>query len=531
MTRLSKFPAKIAFSFCTLFCLYSPFVFSQPVDTAWVRRFDGPPYSGDVAEDIEVDAAGNSYVTGWSVREIGGSGSWRTVYATIKYSSKGDLLWAQRCCDTPSMSGEATSVAVDKSGNVIVTGYIFDGGTSTDFGTVKYDSIGNQLWAVRYNGPRDSSDGGIAVAVDSGENIYVAGSSMGVGTNYDYTLIKYSSDGNEQWIARYNGQANDLDVVVAMAIDQRSNIYVTGYSVADSNTFADYYTVKYDSSGNVLWSSREDGPANGIDAAVDIAVDGFENVYVTGHSRRDSSSSDCTTIKYDSNGNKIWAQRYIAPGGSSGGNAISVDAAGNVYAAGSAFTFDMYGDKTLGYLAVKYDASGNQLWANIYTNENGYDNYNDNAFALAVDSAGSVYITGRTYLPPGKEYYGTIKYDTRGNFIWEKFYEGPVGGRNWATDIAVDGQGNVLVTGRSDGLVFSDIATIKYSPIQFTKGDLNLDGVLTAADIVLVLGCTFSAEYPPATFTACDLNCDGKVTPADVVILLNMVFASTIAPC
>ncbi|MCI0330732.1 MAG: dockerin type I repeat-containing protein [candidate division Zixibacteria bacterium] len=73
--------------------------------------------------------------------------------------------------------------------------------------------------------------------------------------------------------------------------------------------------------------------------------------------------------------------------------------------------------------------------------------------------------------------------------------------------------------------------TIKYSPLPALKGDLNLDGVLTMADVVLMLNLVFNGELPPAAPTAADLNCNGSLSAADVVTLLYMLYASASPPC
>ena len=65
------------------------------------------------------------------------------------------------------------------------------------------------------------------------------------------------------------------------------------------------------------------------------------------------------------------------------------------------------------------------------------------------------------------------------------------------------------------------------------KGDLNWDLALTAADVVLILNCTFCSDCPPPTAgtSACDLNCDGLRSPADVVLELYAVFLTKPFPC
>ena len=63
------------------------------------------------------------------------------------------------------------------------------------------------------------------------------------------------------------------------------------------------------------------------------------------------------------------------------------------------------------------------------------------------------------------------------------------------------------------------------------KGDLNLDGEVRVADVVLELYCVYLGQIPPAGPSACDVNCDGEVTPADVAVFLNYKFITLMWPC
>ena len=78
----------------------------------------------------------------------------------------------------------------------------------------------------------------------------------------------------------------------AVAVDGSNNVIVTGYSAGSGSGF-DYATIKYSSAGVPLWTNRYNGPGNGDDTAAAVAVDGSDNVIVTGY-----SSSDYATIKY-----------------------------------------------------------------------------------------------------------------------------------------------------------------------------------------------------------------------------------------
>ncbi len=193
----------------------------------------------------------------------------------------------------------AADIAVDAAGNSYVTGHSYSSsGSFYDYATVKYNTAGTQQWVKRYDGPGSSDDYAKAIKVDAAGNVYVTGEAFFIVNNgSDYATIKYNASGVQQWVARYNGPGNSVDVGNAIVLDAGGNVYVTGES-RGANGDDDFGTVKYNPAGVEQWVVRHTSPGNDVfDLASALAVDGLGCVYVTGRSNQVGSSL-ITTIKY-----------------------------------------------------------------------------------------------------------------------------------------------------------------------------------------------------------------------------------------
>ncbi len=416
------------------FALISWSANAQAPNWQWAKRAGGVSGSTDVGNSIAVDGNGNSYVTGHfqyssiifgtdTLTNAGGS----DMLFVVKYDASGNVVWAK------SAGGFGISIAVDGNGNSYVTGHFQSSsitfGTDTltnaggsDMFVVKYDASGNVVWAKSAVGNGDDSGNGIAL--DGNGNTYVTGnffsSSITFGSTTltnagagwdDMYIVKYDASGNVVWAKSAGGTVNDGGS--GIALDGIGNSYVTGIFNSPSITFGsttltnagdyDMFIVKYDTSGAVVWAKSAGGSWR--EASTGIAVDASGNSYVTGYFASPSITFGSTTltgtgtndmfiVKYDASGAMVWAKSTGTISVNQG--SITVDGSGNSYVTGnfqsSSITFGTYTLTNAGgedVFIVKYDASGNAIWA-----KSSGGSSNDNGNGIAVDGSGNIYVTG-----------------------------------------------------------------------------------------------------------------------------------------
>jgi uncharacterized delta-60 repeat protein len=422
----------------------------------WVATYDGPANSKDRAKAIAVDSNNNIYVTGRSTAP-----DTKEDYLTIKYSPDSNQpVWVARYNVPGNGDDHATAVAVDSKDNIYVTGSNYGSYMYCDYITVKYSQDSNQpVWLARYNGPANGHDHATNITTDSNDNIYVTGNSDGSGTGRGYTTIKYSPDSNQPvWVARYNGPANGHDYATNIATDSNDNIYVTGASYG-AGTEEDFATIKYSQDSNhPLWVARYNGPANDSDIVTAIAIDSNDNIYVTGASYGAGTGEDFATIKYSPDSNQpVWVARYNGPGNSRDVvTDMALDSRNNIYITGPSLGSTTHDD----YATIKYSPDSNQpVWMARY---NGINNRNDRSWSIAVDSNDNIYVSGGSsgvgcttirYSPDSNQPVSVISYTYLRN------------SPDSAQAIAVDSNDNIYITSysyRSD--TNRDYLIIKYPP-------------------------------------------------------------------
>lgn len=364
------------------------------------------------------------------------------VSVCIQHSDAQQLLW-QRVFDS-GVEDCAEGITTDKWGNIIVVGITIpqeiQPPNREDFLIVKYNPFGDTLWTRHYD--LTVVDEAYDVTTDHIGNIIVSGCIVNDSTNADIHIVKYAPDGNILWTRTYSNGENVGEFGYGVAVDSKNSIIITGKAYYN---WGDYITIKYDSSGNLLWLRTYDGRWE--DYAQDVAVDDSDNVIVTGYS--DSGINwDWCTIKYSTDGDTLWVRRYdVSLTDRAFG--VTTDSEGNVIVVGEVRYLPGSGGRT--GMVVKYTPYGDTLWTKIFTDTLQYAEVGT-FVDVTTDDQGNIYLAGVYAI-----------WDSIG-MLWTDYYIAkcaPTDDTLWTTQcdvswddeasgIALDMWGNVIVTGTSE---------------------------------------------------------------------------------
>jgi len=370
----------------------------------WVRQFGTPATDGASGVTLMLDAAGNPYVAGETFGSLYGANAGESDAFLVKYDSSGNEVWSTQF--GTSGADEDYSVTVDASGNVLVTGYTWgalDGinaGQSDAF-LRKYNSAGTVLWTKQLG--TTGIDKSRAIGVDASGNSYITGWTYGAlgGPNaggYDVFTAKYDSAGNHVWTKQLG--TSETEFPYGVAVEAGGSFYVVGQSPGDfdGETNAggrDAFLTKYDTNGNVIWTTLVGTVANDDGLAVNIDPTG--DLFITGRTAGDLDGAnagdfDMFLSKLDSSGSLLWTQQF-GTGGYDDLFGVDFDAAGDPYITGS--TYGSLGGANAGdsdvYVA-KLDSAG---YTFDWQQQLGSSQY-DASYSIAVDVYGNAYIAGKT---------------------------------------------------------------------------------------------------------------------------------------
>jgi len=317
----------------------------------WQKNLGGSGY--DRANSVQLTADGGYIVVGVTssnnydvIGHYGGSDVW-----VVKLSSTGVIEWQKPLGG--SSEEEGFSIQQTTDGGYILCGYTFstNGAVTTPTGgwIVKLNSTGTIQWQKGIgnymNCIQQTTDGGYVAA----------GYTYGPLGNTDYHIVKLNSSGVTQWQKYYGGTSIDMAEYIEQTTD--GGYVVAGSSdssntnVTNNNGSDDYWILKLNSLGELEWQKALGGSTYDYGQSVHQTSDGgfitcgyvnSSNGMVTGN----HGDADYWVVKLDNLGTVLW-QKTLGGSGTDWGRSIQQTTDGGYIVAGTTGSYS--GDVTVQY--------------------------------------------------------------------------------------------------------------------------------------------------------------------------------------
>jgi uncharacterized delta-60 repeat protein len=351
--------------------------------------------------------------------------------------------------------------------------------------------------------------GGFNAATDSANNLYLVGSSPYITSgNYDIQLVKYNNSGVKQWEkVLYSSTSSSSDSGNAIAVDSSGNVYITGQTVITSNN--QWVVAKYNSSGTLQWQKYFNNtyPPNTGQA---VSVDASGNVFFCGISN--PANSALSLIKYDSSGTLQWKVDLGGTSNNQYGYGMTLDSSGNIYVCGATTSFSM--------LLAKYNTSGTLQWQ---TANDGCQT----AYGIAVASNGEIYTVGDKYA----SFVHTpviTRFTSSGIVLSQRRLDGAGVSSGSGRNMGIDSANNVYITWTSNNTAlfakYDSSLTIQWQ--RYLSGpNITYAGGITVnpAGVVLLSGSVDSYKG----FLFARLPSDGSLTGTYTVGSFSIVYGNS----
>ena len=414
-----------------------PAVAAAPSWVRWVHQLGSGTL--DLAARVAVDGSGNTYAVGTTRGTLPGSPESNAGAEDVFIASwdrAGNRRWLHQFGSPDHDRG--TGVALDGAGNVYFSGTTFGTlpgsgkpttGRSYGF-VVSYDGAGQRRWGPHQIGDGVKDTAGSSVAVDGSGRVYVTGWTLGTlprspdphAGKADVFVASWDGTGERRWV-RQLGSVSDIDCGTGddlgrgIAVDRLGNVYVTGATFGSlpgsPNAYrgncdtADAFVASWDGAGARRWVYQFG--AGDSAGGWGVAADRAGNVYLAGHTywRLPSSPdpfaggwSDAFVASFDGAGTPRWTHLLGANSDTDeageGAEDITVSPAGHVYVTGATEgtlpgSPEPFAGGIHDVFVASYDAAGNRRWVHQLGSPR-----DDEGLGVAADRLGNVFVAGLT---------------------------------------------------------------------------------------------------------------------------------------
>lgn len=346
-----------------------------------------------------------------------------------------EYRWVYNTTWRNSGTDQFYDMVMDNDNNIYITGRTDE--STTDAFLAKFDQNGNYVWNTTFDG--GAYDKGYGMTIDSANNIYIVGQTENsVSSNYNAFLVKYDSLGNQKWNVTWDGESGAPYMAEDVTIDHSGNVYFTGW--VDPSEY-DLFVAKYNSDGTQMWNTTWDDAA--YEKGFGIAVDGSDNVLITGDYSKSGSNWQALLVKFNSDGDHVWNTTWDRSAEFDGGSSIALDDSNNTYITGSS-------DNSSGLSEIfiaQYNYLGAEIWNNTWDSGLG----DDEGMDLVIDDSNEVYIVGSTAIDSTSV---LKKFDGSGMEKWNTTYFLEGADTITRQSIALDSAHSIYIAGETKDDLF-----------------------------------------------------------------------------
>jgi cysteine-rich repeat protein len=299
---------------------------------------------------------------------------------------------------------------------------------------------GRLLWDDTFGSGFGFIEDGMAVAAASDGTVFVAGYGNDADEARDAWVRRYSATGEPLWTQTHAGAGGANDEIRGLLLDDAGNLFATGYQSTSAGL--DAWLRNYNLQGAEVWTRTYDGPASGTDVFHAASFDADGNLVVGGYHGVTGEGADVLLRKYTLEGDVLWTRTYT--GGNTANDVahdVAISAAGHIYVSG--YETGPTGEGLNAWLA-KYDTDGNVIWTRAY---NGAASLDDYFIGIEVIGDDDVVVCGYEAAVDYPWHAFVRRYDSLGMIAWTDEYAGEGGEGAHCFGIAADSDDNLVTVG------------------------------------------------------------------------------------